>query len=141
MDVVYFELNNWFAGRDYPDEEPFTTWCGNDLRLYFLNEDWVKENNLCVVAENIDMSVNWCITALKSWVLEKCPKLLDQDASTTVVFTTTGLEGTTQREETYSYKEFLREPDEDGFVYGNFGTEFLEWSEENVGIHWREDED
>jgi hypothetical protein len=48
-DVVYFELNNWFAGQDYPDCEPFLTWMGNDLQLRFRDEDWVKENKLCVV--------------------------------------------------------------------------------------------
>lgn len=24
--IIYFEMNNWFAGRDYPDCEPFLTW-------------------------------------------------------------------------------------------------------------------
>ena len=32
MEIVYFELNNWFSGRDYPNEEPFTTWCDDDLK-------------------------------------------------------------------------------------------------------------
>lgn len=26
MDIVYFEVNNWIQGRDYPDEEPFLSW-------------------------------------------------------------------------------------------------------------------
>ena len=25
-EVVYFEVNNWFSGRDFPDCEPFLTW-------------------------------------------------------------------------------------------------------------------
>jgi hypothetical protein len=42
--------------------------------------------------------------------LENCPKLLTE------------------------YKEFLRFPDEDGDVYGQFDNQFLEYSEENFGI-------
>lgn len=107
---LYFELNNWFPGDHYPDEEPFTKWIGNDLNIYFNNEDWVKENKLCVVRSIIDMSVNFCITATRKWVEKNCPKLLTE------------------------YQKFLRHPDKDGYVEGQFGDEFLEYSEENVGI-------
>ena len=31
-DVVYFELNNWFSGRDYLSEEPIYSWLCNDLK-------------------------------------------------------------------------------------------------------------
>ena len=24
--VIYFELNNWMSGDDYPDAEPFISW-------------------------------------------------------------------------------------------------------------------
>lgn len=37
-DIVYFELNNWFRGRDYPNDEPFVSWMSNDLQLKFNNE-------------------------------------------------------------------------------------------------------
>lgn len=109
-DIVYFELNNWFAGEHYPEEEPFTTWIGNDLSIYFNNEDWVNDNKLCVVLHMIDMSMNFCVTATKEWVEKNCPRLLTE------------------------HKKFLRYPDEDGCVYGQFGDEFLEYSEENIGI-------
>lgn len=62
-DVIYFELNNWSPGEDYPNEEPFTTWCDDDCNLYFSNAEWVRANKLCVVESLVDMSVNWCITA------------------------------------------------------------------------------
>lgn len=107
---VYFELNNWFPGDHYPDEEPFTKWIGNDLNIYFNNENWVKENKLCVVRSIIDMSMNFCITATKEWVEKNCPKLLTK------------------------HIKFLRYPDEDGDVYGQFDNKFLEYSEENFGI-------
>lgn len=122
MDVVYFELNNWFAGEDYPNDEPFLSWMKNDLNIKFRNEKWVIENELCVVESIVDMSSNFCITAKKEWVEKNCPKLLTD------------------------YKEFLRYPekyedeDEDGEVYGRFGNHFLEWSEENFGITYDDEE-
>lgn len=116
-DIVYFELNNWFPGDHYPAEEPFITWIGNDLNIYFNNEEWVKENKLCVVRSIIDMSVNFCVTATIDWVEKNCPKLLTE------------------------YKKFLRYSDEDGDVYGQFGDEFLEYSEENFGIEYINEED
>lgn len=136
MEVVYFELNNWFSGRDYPNAEPFITWCGDDLNLYFDNEDWVKENKLCVISEFIDMSVNWCITAPKEWVEKNCPKLLS-DESTSVTFIIDGKEGKVENIETYPYSQFLRFPDEDGDVYGQWDTLFKEYNEENIGITWK----
>lgn len=118
-DIVYFELNNWTQGEDYPDEEPFITWLEDDLNIKFQDEEWVKENRLCVVETIIDMSVNFCITATKEWVLNNCPVLLEE-----------------------KYKKFIRYPgcweydfrDKEGKVYGRFSTEFLEYNEENIGI-------
>ena len=109
-DVVYFELNNWFTGRDYPDEEPFIAWMSNDLKIKFRDEKWVKDNQLCVVWGFVDMSQNFCITAKRDWVLQNCPNLLTK------------------------YIKFLRYPDKDGIVYGNFDHEFLDYSSDNVGI-------
>lgn len=116
-DIVYFELNNWSCGKDYPDEEPFISWMGDDLKLIFRNEEWVKENKLCVVLSRVDLSTNFCVTAPRKWVEQNCPSLL-------TIFT-----------------QFLRKQDEDGYVYGRFGTEFLPYEEENIGVSWVEDED
>ncbi len=110
MEVVYFELNNWMRGKHYPDDEPFISWIGNDLSIRFNSDEWVEDNKLCVVRSIIDMSVNFCITATKEWVEHNCPKLLTE------------------------YRNFLRFPDKDGYVYGKFGHEFLEYSKENIGI-------
>lgn len=118
MDAVYFELNNWMPGENYPNEEPFLAWLKNDLNLSFLNEDWVEKNQLCVVAAHVDMSVNFCVTAKKEWVEKNCPKLLTE------------------------YTQFLREPeDDDEMVYGQFGHEFLPYEEDNIGISFASDED
>ena len=68
MEIVYFELNNWWPGRDYPDKEPFLSWFEDDCKLQFEDTSWLMANQLCVVANLIDMSVNFCITAPKKWV-------------------------------------------------------------------------
>ena len=115
--VIYFELNNWFSGRDYPDDEPFISWMRNDLRIPFRDETWVKENRLCVVFSFIDMSQNFCITATREWVEKNCPKLL------------------------MDYKKFLRQPDEDENVQGRFSQWFLPYSEENIGIKYIDTEE
>ena len=41
MEVVYFELNNWFSGRDYPDAEPFLSWmeCNKENKYYIQFRD------------------------------------------------------------------------------------------------------
>lgn len=108
--VVYFEFNNWCAGENYPAEEPFLTWMRNDFNICFNNENWVKENKLCVVRSLVDMSSNFCITATREWVETNCPELLTK------------------------HTKFLRYPDEDGCTEGQFGNEFLDYSEENIGI-------
>ena len=116
-ELVYFELNNWSPGKDYPNEEPFLTWISNDLNIYFNNETWVIENRLCVIREIIDMSTNFCITATKEWVEKNCPNLLT------------------------IHTKFLRQPDEYGDVYGQWGTEFLPYEESNFGITEKWDDD
>jgi len=108
MELIKFELNNWFAGDDYPNEEPFNTWLDEDLNQYFLNEKWVKENKLVVTAAIIDMSFNYCIVAPKEWVIDNCPALLDR------------------------YKEFVRDKSSFDipfreYVPDNFGIRFWNW--------------
>lgn len=132
-EIVYFELNNWFEGIDFPNTEPFITWCSNDYNLYFNNEKWVKENKLCVVQTIIDMSVNWCITATKEWVEENCPDLLSNKSYdiTSIIY---DHEGEHKKTESFMYNSFLRTPDQYGDVYGKFDCKFLEYNENNIGI-------
>lgn len=140
-EIVYFELNNWFAGRDYPDAEPFLSWMSDDLNLRFSNEEWVKENNLCVVVSNVDMSTNYCITAPKEFVLKNCPDLLS-DKSYTYKISSSSKDGVKVTEYTEYFKNFVCVPDEDcDLPDSRFGIPFLEWSPENVGKHyWDYDE-
>ena len=116
MDIVYFELNNWFSGRDYPNAEPFLSWMRDDLNQKFRDEEWIKENKLVVVESLVDMSTNFCVTATKEWVEENCHELLS------------------------TYKNFVRKPEDDEDVpYGRFGSPFLEYKEENIGYHYAEE--
>ena len=39
-EIVYFELDNWFRGRDYPNAEPFISWMHDDLNIRFRNDIW-----------------------------------------------------------------------------------------------------
>lgn len=114
-EIIYFELNNWFAERDYPNEEPFLTWMDDDNVYddsFMTSEDWAKENGICVIAHPVDMSINLCITATKEWIEKNCPNLLTK------------------------YAQFLRYPDECGDVYGRFGAKFLKYHEDNFGVTW-----
>ena len=115
MEIIYFELNNWFSGRDYPDAEPFRSWMKDDLNQKFRDEEWIKENKLIVVESLVDMSTNFCITTTKEWVYKNCPELLS------------------------IYKEFIRYSETDDIPYGRFGCPFLEYDENNIGYHYAEE--
>ena len=118
QEVVYFELNHW-SEQYHPPVEPFVSWMSDYyetpeeeakswIQAPEIMDKWYKDNKLCVVTSIIDMSVNFCVTALKSWVDENCPEI-------------------------YNYPQFLRQPDEYGDVEGQFGGHFVKWSEENCG--------
>ena len=115
--VVYFQLNNWMPGDDYPDVEPFNSWLafsdkdGCDYAtLKLMDENWVKENKLCIVTNLVDMSLTFRISATKEWVNKNCPELLSK------------------------YKQFIVCPDECGDIKDKFGYDFLLYKESNIGI-------
>ena len=108
--IIHFELNDWIIDESYPDCEPINTWIDDNK---FCNKTWVNENKLVVTAGVIDMSINWLISAPKSWVERKCPILLSTTCS-----------------------KFLRKPDKFGKVMGNFGWIFPEYNSNNIGIHY-----
>jgi len=138
-EIIYFEINNWFAGRDYPNREPFLSWITGYGGI-FSNEKWCKENKLCVVAGTLDMSYNWCVTATKEWVLENCPYLLSEEVDkVTFKVHEAGSHGWKDKIEEYALNRFLHFPDEDGNVYGTYDWMFLPWCEENFGVTYHED--
>lgn len=113
--IVYFELNEW-SSKYYPNVEPFISWiCMSKDKNYYINfkdEQWVKDNKLVIVESIVDMSINFCVSARREWIEHNCPDLLTK------------------------YHNFIRFENIDGIPYGKFGCPFLEWTEDNVGIHY-----
>ena len=143
-EIIYFELDNWFCGRDYPNAEPFISWMGKDYGFCFGNDEWCKENKLCVEIGPIDMSTCICISAPKSWVEANCPKLLTDEecGDTTFVSHWNAETQKMESEERYvpcKYSKFICKPDEDGYVRGRISNwPFREYKEENFGVHWND---
>ena len=81
-EIIYFSVNNWFCGRDYPDTENFKKWLSDDLNQTFRDEKWAKENKLCIYYGLVDMSWNYTVAAPKSWVEKNCPELLSDEEYT-----------------------------------------------------------
>ena len=86
-EIIYFSVNNWFCGRDYPPTKNFKKWLGDDLNQTFRDDKWAKENKLCIYYGVIDMSQNYTIAAPRSWVEKNCPELLTDDEYTYVTCT------------------------------------------------------
>ena len=139
-EIIYFSVNNWFCGRDYPPTENFKKWLGNDLKQTFWSDEWAKENKLCINSGFIDMSCNYTISAPRSWVEKNCPELLTDDEYTYVTISYS--KGKNTREEhKKKYSDFVDRPDEDGCVVDHrFGWPYLEYKEENFGCHVYEEE-
>ena len=135
-DVIYFELNNWFRGRDYPPGEPFDSW----IRTHQLsNDDWCKENKICVRYGMIDMSDNYIVTATKEWVEKNCSQLLTDESYTykTIIY----YKGENIiKEHTKKYSDFLSYPSDPKYpdeVYSKVDSwPFLEYEEDNFGAHF-----
>ena len=136
-EIVYFEINNWFRGRDYPNDEIFCEWIKDSQ---FSDDEWCKENKLCVMCGAIDISTNYCVAAPKSWVENNCPKLLTDEEYEYVTDTVTPVKDdirliiTTHKKK---YSDFLCYPDSNGEVFGHISDwQFPEYCEENFGVTW-----
>ena len=82
MDVIYFSVNNWMSGTNYPPTENFKKWLRDDLNQSFMSDIWCKENKLCVYCGTVDMSTNYTVSASREWVEKNCPELLTDDEYT-----------------------------------------------------------
>ena len=139
-EIIYFEINNWFEGRNYPPIESLAKLINS---WKFRDDEWCKENKLCVMCGPIDMSMNYCVAAPKEWVLENCPELLtdeEYEYSTFLIksWTKDGKEIREEEKHTKKYSDFLCYPDEDGEVCGHIADDwyFPEYKEENFGVTW-----
>ena len=142
QEIIYFEVNNWFCGRDYPLIEPIKSWV-HDNR--FSNDTWCKENKLVVMAGNIDMSMNWLVAAPRKWVEDNCPQLLTDEeyGYSTYIWhrDENGQRADIEQKHTKKYSDFLCHPDEgDGpdEIHGHIADDwwFPEYCEENFGVEW-----
>ena len=157
-DVVYFSVNNWFCGRDYPDTPNFRKWLGDDLYQSFRNDVWCKENKLCVYYGIVDMSQNYTISAPREWVEKNCPELLTDDEYTYYTMISRpkkkklfgGYVYETVKEECKKkYSDFVYDPElvEEGECDRIGDMPFREYCEENFGSEyyethwWGDDED
>ena len=141
MEIIYLEFNNWFGGRDYPEIPNIEEWVGacdcpgHNSPLF--NDEWCKEQKICVKVGYIDMSVNFCITATREWVEKNCPECLTDDTYTVDYHWQRGNEEGIKTE-TYSFNRFRVEAEDDEYdtAYGRFNWHFLEYKEENFGRFW-----
>ena len=151
-DVIYFSVNNWFCGRDYPDTPNFRKWLGQDLNQYFDNDEWCKENKLCVYAGVIDMSFNYTVSASREWVEKNCPELLTDEEYTYSLQRSdysNGKHSWKTEEFKVKYSDFVYVPEEgeDTPDCDDFGMPFREYKEENFGSeyyetdYWNEEDD
>ena len=146
QDIIYFSVNNWFCGRDYPDTPNFRKWLGDDLKQSFTNDTWCKENKLCVTCEIIDMSHGYAISAPREWVEKNCPELLtDKEYTYYTVISSWDKEKndwvSKREEKTRKYSDFVFKPEEgeDMPDTGMYGVPFREYKEENFGVKWYEE--
>ena len=145
-EVIYFSVNNWFSGQDYPPTENFKKWLGNDLQQAFRSDKWAKENKLCIYCGPIDMSMNYTIAAPREWVEKNCPELLTDNEFTyyTNIARIDGKGEWIREKIEYKkkYSDFVDKPDEYGDVEDHrFGWPYLEYKPENFGVHWYNEPD
>ena len=134
-EIIYFSVNNWFCGVHYPPTENFKKWLRDDCNLAFTNDEWCKSNKLCVNYGIIDMSVNFTVSAPKSWVEKNCPELLsDKSYDYNIAHIENGKEVIDSKRNTYS--DFVCTPEKDKPFVDKFGQPFLEYKEDNLGSHY-----
>ncbi|ORX65170.1 hypothetical protein BCR32DRAFT_330420 [Anaeromyces robustus] len=139
-DITYISVNNWFESRDYPPTENFIKWLSDDTNQTFQNDEWAKENKLCIYYGIIDMSHNYTISASREWVEKNCPELLTDKEYT---YELGGNEYKNKYSDfVYHPKEGKTEPDCD-----RFNMPFRKYCEENFGSkyyetnYWDDDDD
>lgn len=147
-DIIYFSVNNWFEGRDYPPTKKFKKWLGDDLNQTFENDKWAKKNKLCIYHGVLDMSFNYTVSAPRTWVEKNCPELLTDDEFEYVICSY-GKDG--ERRETIKkkYSDFVYKPHEGDETpdEDRFGMPFRKYCKENFGSeyyetnYWEDDDD
>lgn len=77
LDTVYFSINNWFGGCNYPITNQMIEWLRPGYEsMIFSNEEWDKKNKLIVCFNDYDMSDSYAVTASLAWVKRFFPEIL-----------------------------------------------------------------
>jgi len=118
QEIIYISINNWFAGRDFPESgffyKKYDKNCDGWINLF--SDEYCKRNKLCVNYTVVDMSQNFCISAPKKWVMKNCPEILEN--------------------ESFKKKFTYPEPGVD-----RLDCMILDYCEENIGLTYSEDPD
>ena len=120
-DTVYLSKNATLRKEPSEDSEEVA-----DIKNYIdvtllelPNEDWCKEQKICVVYELIDMSQNFKVTATREWVEQNCPCLLEEKSSQFV----------------HTLKDEYDDDDTEYWETHGYGDgPFLKYCEENFGV-------
>lgn len=129
-DLIYFSVDDWSCGEDYPDKEPFITWFTsnyenpNHITYKFEDDKWCKENKLVVVCTLLDLSLNFNIIAAKEWIERNCPYIIGSR-----------FDYTDKLERGSLWDEPVNKLEKD--LYLGFWGHFLPYREENYGV-WYE---
>ena len=136
--VIYFSVNNWFSGRDFPPLPCFKSWLRDDLRLKFRDDKWAKKNKLCIYYGCIDMSTNFTVSAPRDWVEKNCPELLTDDEYTYKEYVYRGNGDTITEEHHKKYSDFVHWPEDGEEIPDSdqFDMPFREYCEENFGAEY-----
>ena len=122
-EIMYIEINNWSPGETYPIDMLLTEAMADKncyFQKFFSNDEWCKKNKICVHYEMVDMSLNFRITAPRSWVEKYCPTLLKDDRFI--------MHPDVENEDMYPSEEDYKAGKS---IWGD--APFLEYKEENFG--------
>lgn len=135
-DVIYIGIDNWFYGRDYPAIKKLADWVNKNQ---FNNDEWCKEQKICVVSGVVDMSTAWLITAPRSWVESNLPELLTDD-SYEYQLKSVSKDGEQIHTYTKKYSDFICKPDpkSDDELPDYFDYHFKEYCEDNFGCDFQD---
>lgn len=120
--IIYFEIDDWCPGQNYPNCEPFLSWMSNETDGSPLrDEKWVKKNKICVKIFPIDMSIDFMITAPRSFIEKECPALLKKENQEFIVTNSDNLKDTPDSGYVGSNEYFLPYTDEyiGKIIYGD----------------------
>ena len=116
-EIYYINLNEWDY-NGHPNSDPFHDWMDDTkLDTYLRNEQFAKDNKICVRWFIIDMSVQFCITAPKSFVDKLCPCLWEEENKKFIK----------------PASDFPDDEPPESWLYGEYGEYFLPYTDEYIG--------